>query len=136
MIHKFSIKSRGFTLIELMVAMGILAIVASVGYATFANAQVVGRDGKRRQDLESLRQALLVYKQSPSNNHLYPGSLGALSPVYINSVPQDPNGGGYNYQPNISNTSYYICATLEAPNPADPHADCSGTENYEVTSPN
>ncbi len=130
--------NKGFTLIELMVAIGIMAIVSSVGYAVFSNAQAVGRDGKRKEDLESLRQALIVYQQSPGNNHLYPdtASFNTLVPTYISRMPQDPSTkANYDYQSASPNTTYFICATLENPNASDPHPDCTNPENYEVTPP-
>lgn len=56
-------KLRGFTLIELMVAVAIVAILSSVGFVTFSNSQKVGRDGKRKADLLSIATALELYNQ-------------------------------------------------------------------------
>ncbi|MBI3486078.1 prepilin-type N-terminal cleavage/methylation domain-containing protein [Candidatus Daviesbacteria bacterium] len=56
-------KRKGFTLIELMVAIAIVAIISSIGYISYASAQVTGRDSRRKQDLRSIASALEIYKQ-------------------------------------------------------------------------
>lgn len=130
-------KKNGFTLIELMVVIAIIAIIASIGLATYSNAQKVGRDGKRKQDLENLRQSLIIYKNA-NNARPYPEDLSGLDSSYINPMPTDPTtGSNYRYQgtPTGGDTSYYICATLENPDASASHPDCTGTENYEVTPP-
>lgn len=63
----------GFTLIEILVAIAILGIMMTIGYVTYHNAQIAGRDYKRKADLKQLRVALELYRQShgsypPSNN--------------------------------------------------------------------
>ena len=60
---------KGFTLIELMIAVTIIAILAVTGYTTFAQSQLRGRDIKRKQDLVAIAAALETYYQQ--NRH-YP----------------------------------------------------------------
>jgi prepilin-type N-terminal cleavage/methylation domain-containing protein len=100
---------RGFTLIELMVVISIIAIMATVGFVSFTNAQKTGRDSKRKSDLRAIQQGLEAYYQA--NNNQYPGStqcpsgcasdknsgnwpasfISALvTPGYINQLPIDP----------------------------------------------
>jgi prepilin-type N-terminal cleavage/methylation domain-containing protein len=110
---------RGFTLIEIMIAISILAILATIGMTTYSQAQLRGRDAKRKQDLRAISTALELYYQ---RNKRFPCSTtwqsssytgGAwlrdetvsavpacdgskpIEPQYINSLPVDP----------ISNTS-------------------------------
>lgn len=66
-------KRKGFTLIELMVAIAIVAIISSIGYISYASAQVTGRDSRRKQDLRSIASALEIYKQQIRH---YPCSSG------------------------------------------------------------
>jgi prepilin-type N-terminal cleavage/methylation domain-containing protein len=60
MLPKLNI--RGFTLIELLVAVSVLAIVATIGIGSYTQAQKLGRDAKRKQDLRSIAAALEIYK--------------------------------------------------------------------------
>jgi prepilin-type N-terminal cleavage/methylation domain-containing protein len=65
---------KGFTLIELMVVISIIAIMAGVGFVSFTSAQIAGRDGRRKQDIRLLSSALDLYYQQ---NHRYPTSNAA-----------------------------------------------------------
>ena len=66
----------GFTLIELLVVMTIIAILIAAVSASFTNAQMKSRDGKRKSDLKSVQQALEIYMQ---RNGKYPDtSVGKI----------------------------------------------------------
>jgi general secretion pathway protein G len=97
---------RGFTLIELMVSIAVIAIVASVGTLVYSNAQRTSRASKRVQDLQALKGALELYKTTTGS---YPpqngwacisSSLSVLAPKYMPVLPADPldkgNAGGAN----------------------------------------
>ena len=64
-------RMRGFTLIELLVTITIISIISAVGFTTYTNAQIAGRDGRRKQDLKALQTALELYYQ---DNRYYPCS--------------------------------------------------------------
>src|SRR5690348_2772252 len=90
---------KGFTSIELLVSIAILAVVSSVGLVVFSTSQKVSRDDKRKNDLRSIQQALELYYYQ---NKSYPGILKAtsdsganpwisgLSSDYILNLPRDP----------------------------------------------
>lgn len=63
---------KGFTLIELMVAITILAIIAGIGLTTYASAQIYARDAKRKEDLSSIQIALDLYYQTNGHYPTYP----------------------------------------------------------------
>ena len=92
---------KGFTLIEILVAVAIVAVLATIGLVSYTKAQVIARDGKRKADLRALKVALELYYQA---NKAYPGptewtnSTSASNPwipglvtTYINTIPKDPN---------------------------------------------
>ena len=105
---------KGFTLIELMVAISIVAILATIGFSTYSQTQVRARDAKRKQDLRALSTALELYYQSYKhypctdnhvnsggggtwivNNFAYAAGCGDATHVFdtrfINQQPLDPN---------------------------------------------
>lgn len=109
----------GFTLIELMVTIAIIAIISAVGVVVYSSAQKTGRISKRAQDLTAIQTALEVYK---SANGKYPiqaswlcaESLYVLAPNYMPVVPKDPLDSGaattncYQYQSDAAGNEYKI----------------------------
>jgi len=122
-------KVLGFTLIELMVAIAIIAVLAAVGMVVYSTAQKSGRISKRVQDLDSLRTALELYKSATG---FYPshttassftcitgangvgGPLAPLSSAYMPVLPADPLDGG-----NSGGTNCYQYASSGTSNSTD-----------------
>lgn len=92
---------RGFTLIELMVAIAIIAILAAVGLVVYSTAQKTARVSKRVQDLDAIKTALELFK---STTGFYPNvttaasfvcldsltGVNSLVPSYMPQIPRDP----------------------------------------------
>ncbi|MBI2029451.1 prepilin-type N-terminal cleavage/methylation domain-containing protein [Candidatus Gottesmanbacteria bacterium] len=131
--HKF-----GFTLIELIVVMAIIAILAAAGLSSFTSTQKKGRDGRRKADLTQVSRSLEFYYndhgQYPiSNNGLIAACGGTCdgdcswgggpmcSPtnaatVYLQTLAKDPVTN-YQYFYSSSDGSYYrLYARLENTN--------------------
>lgn len=117
-MNKFQ-KNKGFTLIELMVVMIIIAILATLGIVAYSQATIAARDGKRKADIETVRQALLLYRQ---DNTAYPTGTyavvtAAIAPEYLSEpVPADPRPAphpAYNASGGTA-TSFCVCADLES----------------------
>ena len=53
---------KGFTLIELMIAISIVAVLATIGMVMYSSTQSTARDAKRKGDLEDIKSALFLYK--------------------------------------------------------------------------
>lgn len=116
---------RGFTLVELLVAISIIGVILSISFFGIQNARKSSRDGKRKSDLEAVRSALEMYR---SDNNKYPStstgmdlsSLPFISPNYISSIPTDPLSNSRNYTyactsvVNGDCVSYVLCASLES----------------------
>jgi len=56
-------KQQAFTMIELLVSTTILIILTTLALVSFNQANISVRNGKRKADLDTMRQALLLYKQ-------------------------------------------------------------------------
>lgn len=99
--------NSGFTLIELMVAISIIAIMSVAGIIIYTDVQKKSRDSKRKQDLKAIKTALEFYYK---DNGKYPSARGCpygsncyaystsgenwipelVSGKYMDRVPQDP----------------------------------------------
>ena len=121
---------KGFTFIELLVSVTIVAVMMSVAVVSYANVNQRSRDSKRRADLETIRSALEICR---ANTGTYPASIttniicsdGAIT---LTATPADPINSGvhvYSYS-RLTTTTYTLSAQLELP--TNPTA-------YQVTNP-
>jgi prepilin-type N-terminal cleavage/methylation domain-containing protein len=124
---------KGFTLVELLVVMSIMAILAAIILANMSSAAKRGRDAERQADLRNLQTAIEAYKH---RNGKYPAMgctdsngwstekacatyISGLAPNFIPALPHDSARGinnGYSYVTNTEKTVYKIMAmnTVEA----------------------
>lgn len=115
-------KRNGFTLIELMVVMAILAILLGLGAGSFITAQKKGRDNTRKSNLRAIANALELYYNDKGK---YPasdasggivgcGADAAPTACSVNGVFSDANGTIYMPQlptdPAPAKRYYYLSA--------------------------
>lgn len=89
--------TKGFTLIEVMVVIVILAIMAAMIVPKVMSRPDEARVVAARQDIASLAQALKLFKL---DNKQYPSSeqnLNILVGRYLDRLPVDPWGKPYQY---------------------------------------
>ena len=126
---------KGFTLIEILIVVAIIALLASSVLIGFAPAQRQGRDTRRIGDLRQVQYALELYY---SKCGYYPGSAQAGTPcgnfsqvstwatlsaaltgsnIGVPKVPNDPSSSRtYLYGTDNIGSSYVIGAVLEDTN--------------------
>ncbi len=102
-------KLKAFTLIELIIVIGLISIMATLGFSMFYNAQKNSRDAKRKADLDTIRASLELFR---TNNSYYPlpSDLDSKIPIeltegeikYLQSLPEDP----YSSKPETSKHVY------------------------------
>ncbi|MBI2314656.1 type II secretion system protein [Candidatus Daviesbacteria bacterium] len=114
--------SSGFTLIELMVVITIIAFLSVIGIVSFTNAQKQARDGRRRADVESIATALESNRSALSGTYKNPVTASMFA---NNSVPTDPSSSSfYTYKvtysvasaTNVANDRFVVCGKLEIKN--------------------
>jgi len=117
-------KVRGFTIIELLVVLAVIAVLSSIAIVRFSSVQASGRDSKRLSDVSQIQKALGLYQ---IDNRFFPVqtspieitgedsfSLVLESAGVIPEVPTDPlSGYTYTYQSNSAGTDYDIGFCLE-----------------------
>ncbi len=140
-------KKLGFTIVEVLVVIGIIAILTAIILPSLDNIKKKNRDTERVADIAAIRLGLSMYysKHQTGTGAGYPESLDdLLSGGY---VTQDslttPDGGSYLYVPLTRTaggdkcTSYHLGVQLdlgsEQIDPND-HFDSTGGENNQLIS--
>jgi len=111
---------KGFTLIEILIVVAIIAILASVVLVGLGPTQQLGRDSRRVSDLHEVQNGLELYYNK--NGH-YPNGEATWAVfqtdltgagVGITAVPNDPSSGhNYIYAWTTGGAAYELEATME-----------------------
>ena len=122
---------KGFTLVELMVVIAIIALLTGIILVNLTGSKAKGRDAKRVSDLAQIQLAIEQYfdrcNQYPtaldtSKTDGCPTSPTAISlGSFISKIPTDPStNASYDYMINSASapTNYLMHTTLETSNSA------------------
>lgn len=103
---------RGFTLIEILVAISIIAVLSVVVFASLEESRKKARDTERISELQELAAAISVYGASYG---AYPNSLNDLVTAGLfTTVPEDPiNEDSYVYTYQNNNNCFSLSGTRE-----------------------
>ncbi|MFH1601377.1 MAG: prepilin-type N-terminal cleavage/methylation domain-containing protein [Candidatus Shapirobacteria bacterium] len=153
-------KRKGFTLVELLVVMAIMAILASIAFGQYRNSQKKARDAQRKADLDNIARALEMYYSDHGSYPLnYEGLISVdgetgvgwtesfqadvgddQTVVYMKRLPKDPQTD-YSYCYFGDSDSFTLYAKLENDNDSNYCASgytCNTDSDYRyaVASPN
>lgn len=127
---------RGFTLVELLVAISIITILSTIGLAIFSGIQSKTRDSVRKNDLNTLATALEIYYQK--NNKYVLGNTNCsdlatsnLTSFITGDIPKDPKRTSYCYLSDNVGQTYTLCANLEVLDPSS-EAICPLGYNFGI----
>ncbi len=113
-------KKQGFTLVEIMIVVAIIALLAAIAIPNLLRARMSSNDALAKATLRAISTAAESF--GTANNGNYPASVDALTapvsgPPFLNNnynmnakVPV----AGYNYDGTFTSTGYAVTATPAA----------------------
>ncbi len=134
---------KGFTLIELMIVVGIIGLMSSIVLVSLQGARAKARDAQRIQGFSQVQKALEVYfadkEKYPAGNtggecFNVNANLASNLASYLAPLPQEPVAGRmcYTYFSDADGSGYKIMADLEV-NPNLEAKDCGVySDKYEL----
>lgn len=119
-------KLLGFTLVELLVAVSIVAVLGAIGAVSYGATQKTARTARRAEDLKAIATALEAYKAA---NGSYPCSNP--SSCSANAVRSQCNNVGAGIIAATPNDLIPGLVPTYMPNiPSDPQTDTNGSNCY------
>jgi len=119
-------KSKGFTLLEMLIVLGIIATLIAIASISYSTAQKKSRDSRRKSDLKIVQNALEQYYSVCGYSYPVIGggivpTIGCLSSgaVLLPTAAVDPRTITPYLVPTSTASQYQICATLESESPSD-----------------
>jgi|SRR5690348_7853038 general secretion pathway protein G len=123
-IRSVNRKSRGFTLIELMIVISIILILISIAVPMYQQSVIRAKEAVLRQDLKTMRDQIDNYTMDKEKA---PQSLQDLVDAsYLRLIPKDPfTGSAETWQVESSDTLQSLDQT--EPGITDVHSGASGS---------
>lgn len=117
--------NKGFTLVEIMVVVGIIALLAAIIIPNFLTARVQANEASAQAALKTIATAMENYA---AINNVYPIATSALtsaSPPYINVNYFTGTHNGYQFTDTLTQATYQILAV--------PITSSHGTKSFSMT---
>ncbi|MCL5783893.1 MAG: prepilin-type N-terminal cleavage/methylation domain-containing protein [Patescibacteria group bacterium] len=81
---------NGFTLVELLVVVAIIAILGAIGISVFSGARQSATDGRRKSEIKSIADAIESSKDYTNRTYTYSATDSAKD--FPRGLPDDPSG--------------------------------------------
>ena len=102
---------KGFTLVEIMIVVAIIALLAAIAIPNLLSARMTANTAAAKANVRSLSTACETY--STANNGAYPADVAGLT-TFISSAGSycpDKTVQGYNYACTLTAGGYQLVAT-------------------------
>jgi len=103
---------KGFTLVEIMIVVAIIALLAAIAIPNLLRARLSANDALAQSQLRALSTAAETFGTANSGN--YPSSIGDLTgatPPYISEHDCGAQASGFDFVCTFSSSAYIITAT-------------------------
>jgi len=104
-MRKMMKRKEGFTLVELLIVVAIIAILTGIAIPNFMGARTKARIGKAFADMDTICTAEQMYEL---DNEEFTNSTDNLTPGYIKNIPKDSWGEDYRILTNDTGDKFLI----------------------------
>ena len=118
---------RGFTLVEIMIVVAIIALLAAIAIPNLLRARITANESAAQATLRTISTALETY--AAANNGVFPAGEAALTganPPYLNKSYCGVTESGYTYTCTLAAGGYTLTARPQ-------NCTTAGTKSFTMT---
>ena len=105
------LREKGFTLVEIMIVVAIIAILSAIAIPNFMAARSKSRANACKANLRQIESAVEQYAMDNTKVDGDTVAMSALSPTYIKKTPTCPSAGTYEDSPTGTANQFKVGGT-------------------------